>query len=322
MYRIWIYIMLLVAFYSNSMGEEIDKVKFRQEVLAILIKKLEQPHPIFSKDIIDEVVKNTTLSEDDVRRNLLLLIDYIDNQRKEKTELWNKWIDRNKDIASSKKISLFLSHLVKESKKTVKKKNNFLLDKKIKKASEKASIPSHHSKELLLKILTAKFNLLENNIETFSIPIGLLVQIKDNLRKDSFFLGLFETGDGSEEIVNKLNIHEFLMSALLYDLPTSPSIKWTVQKPTTKLQPGHQLIFFINELDQRSGNTGKVVYYISGEIVIRLIPEKELFRKPLKIYYNPTNKNSKLSIERQVVNGFFYKIAQEIRSDIEGYLSH
>lgn len=243
-----------------------DDTSFREDAISILYHQLQQTDPILLSDLLTRIANKTGLSPSESRHRLQTLVDSLEIQRRQETGVWQGIISLRTSEVSPKTADKFMTLLLKETRKFLKTERNFSLTYITERLAKKVKLPVD-GQDFLRQVfaaytvaptaeISATAQTTQSIIKAMPNNLGLLVEVHDlvdyeYLRRvynaytgdptsqGAYAFTFFRTRDPSVVLAKFRQAPASILSDLLQSLPESSYIKWSVDKPTSLLEPDY-----------------------------------------------------------------------------------
>lgn len=216
----------------TAAGVTADDTPLHSALYTTLQEQFARQDPIYSQDILAEVAQRSGIAADQLRPQIIVLLDTLEAQRKNETDTWAALLLQGSPDLTPKHTSKLIGYLVKESRKVLANQNNVLLEKGMKKAARKAKVPFFQSRAYILKALEWAQVISGETQQQEINPFGFLVGGQTNrfeVALDPLLL-FFDTDDEAFVREEVREIQRFIIPAMVRRLPESDAILWAVRE--------------------------------------------------------------------------------------------
>ena len=303
-------ILLLLSIPSLLIAMESDSAHFHNDVLLNLHQRFESGEPVYSTNFIENLVTNEHGTQEELRDRLSSLINTLDIEREKNSDLWKDIISKSSPEIESHRAEKLIKYWFQESRKVLRSKNNYLLDKNMRDAARRSKVPFFQSRSYLLRIL----EWATKNTQAIGShrPFGILVSGKSNryeINIDPLFL-FFDSQDEAFIREQVREIQRFIIPSLVRRLPESERILWCVRERESNalVRPDYQLIFSVESLSFTGSN---IDIRPCVELKIEILDWKTKSLITRQPFSQCSNKNS--SSNSKNLSPFWNEIADNIR---------
>jgi len=246
----WKYLILPLCFTTVGAAQTDPDAGFRRSVYSVLRAEFAGQMPVYSNEVLDRLAVETGLAQTEVRSQLGALLDSLEHQRKQKTEVWKTLTQVGGADIPSRAADKLLKNLIKEGRSVLAGQENYLLDKGVRRATRKARLQDFQGRLFILQALD--WALAAAGEEAEAEDFGILVSGHTNrfeIHKDPLFI-FFDSQDEAYVLEQIREIQRFIIPALVRRLSESASIRWAVRKRefTPLMQPRYHLVFGVDNL--------------------------------------------------------------------------
>lgn len=318
---------------QTSEAESLSKV-----ATSALQQKLQGGSSFSSNDLLQQILQETGLSKPEINVRLLGLLDSLDHQRRQESEIWKNLIAVGGDEISPKKADRFLQELIKSARKTLQKSGNYSSQSILEQAAKKAKIVPFQANAFLLRILNAGSDSDSSVTHSKRLldKVGLLVKTRSTYRivisdgpRMIFEKVLGKNPDDSLVKEKLSDFHKKALPFLIQELPKSDYVKWAVEEPTSLLQPDYRFYVEISELLYPPGAHVYIPYISALGFVVNVVLQSMdggktgsyIYNQTLSITYDFSVEEDERIRDLRLLDKCYEKIAQETAKALDAFLS-